>query len=172
MRQADEGLYAEVLRFKEALDTMFRAEGKTAVFVETCMFLQRASRTVIEVAALDEEMADECPVFFEKAMKDVEEWTQHRPVISTTGKGLRRSIPEGFPYVHVSWRGGGVLHVIEDERSFPQYFGMDTVAGMLGLPPHSFGRKDRKNSFETDRAAVMAFLKRWKPYDWTEELDG
>ena len=69
------------------------------------------------------------------ALLHAEEWTSNRKLIDTSGKGLRRVIPKGFAYFHVGWKGGGFVHPIEDEDEFPPSFGIDTAAGMLGLPP-------------------------------------
>ena len=105
-------------------------------------------------------------------MMEVEEWTSHKKVIDITGKGLRRCIPQGFPYFHVAWKGGGFAHVIEDENEFPPSFGVDIAAGMMGLPPERFGRKAQRPSFDEERKRVLKFVDEFEPYDWTQQLDG
>ena len=42
--------------------------------------------------------------------------------------------------------------------------------GMMELDPLRFGRK--KKAADYDKAAVMTFVKKWEPYDWTLALDG
>ena len=51
-----------------------------------------------------------------------ETWSTHKKIIPTTAqRGLRRSVPDNFPYFHVQWEspmcspGNGYAHVIEDE---------------------------------------------------------
>ena len=53
-------------------------------------------------------------------------------VIDTREKGLRRSVPKGFPYFSVSFgMGGGFAHVIEDEAQFPRHFGAEIIGFVL-----------------------------------------
>lgn len=49
---------------------------------------------------------------------------------------------------------------------------MNIAKGMLDLPPDRFGRKNQRVTFEDERVQVLSFLKAWKPFDWTVELDG
>lgn len=61
---------------------------------------------------------------------------------------------------------------------------MDTIAGVLGVDPPSFGGRGRERGGlgrsgghggageDEERRMVMAFLDKWKPFDWTAELDG
>lgn len=63
---------------------------------------------------------------------------------------------------------------------------MDTLAGVMGVDPPSFGGKGRGRKgggaaggggggaaeVEQEKKLVMAFLQRWKAFDWTSELDG
>ncbi|CAN0488016.1 unnamed protein product, partial [Hapterophycus canaliculatus] len=58
--------------------------------------------------------------------------------------GIRRAVPRGFPFFHVEWEDGGYAHIIEgEEAKFPRDFGVDTLAGVLGVDPPSFGGKGR-----------------------------
>jgi hypothetical protein len=57
-------------------------------------------------------------------MESDTQWSQHKKLIEATGKGIRRAVPKGFPYFHVSFAGEReYAHVIEDEEAFPHYFG-------------------------------------------------
>lgn len=69
------------------------------------------------------------------------------------------------------------------EGNFPRNFGVDTLAGVMGVDPPSFGGKERGRgrgsggsrglaADEQERKMVMDFLERWKKFDWTSELDG
>lgn len=73
-----------------------------------------------------------------------------------------------------------MLHVfVPQEAKFPRDFGVDTLAGVMGVDPPSFGGRGRgrgggsgRGGDEKERKEVMAFLERWKAFDWTSELDG
>jgi hypothetical protein len=87
--------------------------------------------------------ADQAPIYFkvissslpfflfhflnisQKAITESEsEWAQHKKLIDTRVKGLKRSVPKGFPYFAVEFSdGGGFAHVIEDEKSWKRDFG-------------------------------------------------
>ena len=81
-------------------------------------------------------------------------------------------MPPGFAYFAVGWRGGGLVHPIEDEAAFPPTFGIDIAAGMLGLPPGRFGRREQRRTFDDERRAVLDFLKVWEPFDFTAQMEG
>merc|ERR1712083_837279 len=96
--------------------------------------------------------------------------TNNKP-LSTKGKGLRRTMPKGFPYFFVEWDAPnqGVAQMIES-YDFRQDFVADCIAGMTGADPIRFQRK-KKFSSEQERRHILDFLEKWKKYDWTEQLD-
>ena len=82
---------------------------------------------------------------------------------------------QNFPYFHVSWKGGGYAHVIEDEAEWNREFGMEVCTGMMDMTAGRFGRRGNgrgRNDYEAERREVLSFLKDWEPFDWTQELDG
>lgn len=148
VREADEATYAELNTAKARLHAMYSAAGQDVLFLETVLPAALAGggpaagggggmprrHTRIDVIPMDREAALDAPLYFKKAMQDADQWATHTPVIDTAGKGLRGSIPPGFPYFWVSWRGGGYVHVIEEEdASFPADFGLSVCAGMMGV---------------------------------------
>ena len=154
------------------MHALFKSQGRDVIFLETATGLDdRRRHTCIECVPMDAEEGADAPIFFRKAILDSEEGT-NKQLIDTAGRGLRRSVPKGFAYFHVAWQGGGFVHPIEDETAFPRQFGIDTAAGMLGLPPAAFGRKEQRPQQEAERLAVLEFLKSWGPFDWTKSLDG
>ncbi|VDI21594.1 Hypothetical predicted protein, partial [Mytilus galloprovincialis] len=79
-------------------------------------------------------------------------------------------IPKGFPYFCVDFGNeGGFAHVIEDEQTFPYYFGREILGGMLDAEPQLW-RKPTKENFDDQRKKVLQFAEKWKPYDWTQKL--
>lgn len=162
-------------RFKGALQAMYSARGQDVLFLETSLHHHKRRHCRVEVIPMDAELARDAPLYFQKEINEAgEEWSTHRSsLIDTAGKGLRRCIPRGFPYFHVSWLGGGYVHVIEDEDAFPVNFGVDICAGMMGLPPGRWDRKGAKRrSFEEEKRAVLDFVAMWDPFDWTQQLEG
>lgn len=172
LTEADEEVYEEVNRFKGALHALYSSQGREVVFLETALNLSSSRHAIIDVIPMDKAEGEDAPLFFRKAIVDAEEWTTNKKLIDTAGRGLRKCIPKQFPYFHVAWKGGGFVHPVEDTETFPPNFGIDTAAGILGLPPSGFGRKEKRPQFETERIAILAFLKDWGPFDWTQKLDG
>ena len=64
-------------------------------------------------------------IFSQKAIDESEkEWAQNKKLVDLRKKDIRHSVPKGFPYFAVDFGlQGGYAHVIEDEQSFPAYFG-------------------------------------------------
>jgi len=166
VREVDEDTYDELNRWKAALHAMYAAEGEDVLFLETATHLgARRRHARIDVVPMDKEIAFDAPLFFRKAMSEAEEWTTNRQLIDTAGKGLRGSIPVGFPYFHVGWRGGGFVHPVDDEASFPAGFGLDVVAGMLGQAPSAFDRAGKglgaRHRDAAVKTAAAELRKRW-----------
>lgn len=131
-------------------------EPEPPVFCETVLDARpgRGRRTCVEVVPIPAEAAADAGIFFGKALTDAEEDPTHAAVIHTQGKGLRRCVPPGFPYAHVGWAGGGMVHPIEDARTFSPSLLLDVAAGLLGVPPAAFGRRDQARPVsEGSRAA-------------------
>lgn len=70
---------------------------------------------------------------FQKAIQESEsEWTQHKKLIDTSAKGLRRSIPPHFSYFYVQFGlQQGFAHVIEDHTKFPRFFGQVLIFSLF-----------------------------------------
>ena len=134
LRGADEAAFAEVNRFRAALHAAWSAIGMEPVFLETALCTGSGARShaIVHAVPLPLTIAQDAPLIFRQAFADVEEWTTHKAIIDTAGKGLRKSIPDGFSYVHVSWAGGGLVHPIERDDRWKKDWALDVVAGMLG----------------------------------------
>ena len=196
----DEEVWQEVYRFQQSLRDMFRKEGREVIFLETVTRTSRggaggglALQAKMEVIPVPRRVERDAPLFFKSALAEVaQEWgTRQKPIVLNEKKTLRNSVPKGFPYFYCGWEGGGYVQLIENEddgdddddggggsvgirasggsKSLSRDFGIDTVAGMMELDPIRFQRRQR--SSDGDRSAILQFVNKWKPFDWTLQLD-
>ena len=94
MTAANENVYDEVNMFKGALHKMFAAQDKDVIFLETAIQLHRRPHAVVEAVPVTKEAGMDAPIYFKKALQEIEEWTTHKKIINTAGKGLRKCVPE------------------------------------------------------------------------------
>lgn len=176
-RSVDDNVWDEIRNFKKCLLMMFAKQEKDVVFLETVMGLAKQTRhCLIECIPLPPDVAKQAPLYFKKAIDEAEdEWSQHnaKKLIDTSVKGLRHSIPKDFPYFHVEFGlKKGFVHVIDDESQFKSSFGINVVRGMLRLPAEDMHRQRQKHeSMDAQREAVVNFGREWDPFDWTKQLD-
>ena len=152
-----------------------------------------ALQAKMEVIPVPRRVERDAPLFFKSALAEVaQEWgTRQKPIVLNEKKTLRNAVPKGFPYFYCGWEGGGYVQLIENEddgdddidggggsvgirasggsKSLSRDFGIDTVAGMMELDPIRFQRRQR--SSDGDRSAILQFVNKWKPFDWTLQLD-
>jgi len=167
MTLVDEDAYREANAFKAALFQTFAQDEAEPLFLELGGKEGARNHGFVQCIPLPKNAAEDAPIFFHKALSEAEEWTTNKAIVDCAGRGLRGAVPPGFPYFHVGWRGGGYAHVIEDATTFPKDWGVDIAAGMLGLPPGGWGRKQNRTDSSQDAARVQAFYDKFKPFDPT-----
>ncbi|XP_076101771.1 CWF19-like protein 2 [Mytilus galloprovincialis] len=167
----DEDVWEEMQTFRKTLVKMFLEEDEDIVFMETSMRLKQHPHMFIECVPLPKETGDMAPIYFKKAIQEAEyEWSDNKKLVDLRGRNVRKAIPKGFPYFCVDFGNeGGFAHVIEDEQTFPYYFGREILGGMLDAEPQLW-RKPTKENFDDQRKKVLQFAEKWKPYDWTQKL--
>jgi len=167
----EENVWNEVKLFMLSLEKMFRSFNKEVVFCETVMQLKKKRHTIIECFSMSRDEFAQAPMYFKKAIQESEsEWSQHKKLIDTSEKGLRRSIPPHFPYFFVSFgTTKGYGHVIEESKKFSRFFGREVISGILQLSPDSYLRPKRQ-SIDDEKKRCKRFLDLWKNFDWTVQL--
>jgi len=169
----DEDVWDEIQAFRRALERMYGSQGRRGVYMETVIQLRKNKHTFVEAVPLPNDLADDAPMYFKKAIMEAdEEWAQNKKLLDTRTRDLRSTIPKGFPYFHVGFgEGGGFAHIVEDENKFPWYFGREVLAGMLDLNPNIFLHPKRLSP-EEERKQAQDLMKSFEPYDWTQQLEG
>jgi hypothetical protein len=162
----DEDVWAEIQKFRMSLTRLFAERDEDCVFMETAMNLSRHPHMCIECIPLPREVGDLAPIYFKKAIQESgSEWADNKKCIDISKKSIRNAVPKGFPYFTVDFgMQGGFAHVIEDEKTFPSYFGREIVGGMLNLNP-SVWRKPKPETFEDQCKKVLQFATQWKTYE-------
>lgn len=171
----DNNVWEEIRNFKKCLIMMFSKQDKEVIFLETVMGLaQQRRHCMVECIPLPCKIAKQAPLYFKKAIDEAEEeWSQHnaKKLIRTSEKGVRGSIPKGFPYFHVEFGlKDGYAHVIDDEKQFRSNLGLNVIRGMLRLPVEDMHGRRKQESVETQKQAVANFERVWQPFDWTKQL--
>ncbi|KAK3098520.1 hypothetical protein FSP39_020282 [Pinctada imbricata] len=168
----DEDVWNEIQMFRRGIVKMFEGMDQDIVFMETCMGLKHFPHMYLECIPMPKETGDLAPIYFKKAIQDAgPEWAQNKKLVDLSQRDIRRSVPKGFPYFAVDFgMQGGFAHVIEDERTFPRYFGREIVGGMVEAEPQLW-RKPHKENFDDQRKKVLQFADWWKPFDWTSNLN-
>ncbi|KAG8062530.1 hypothetical protein GUJ93_ZPchr0003g18568 [Zizania palustris] len=174
-RTVDRNAWEEFRNFKKCLLKMFSQQDKDVVFMETVISLAKQRRhCMIECIPIPSVVSNNAPMYFKKAIDEAEEeWTQHemKKLIPTKGN-LHQVIPENFAYFHVEFGlDRGFVHVIDDESKFSAGFGLNVIRGMLRLREEDMHRRQRHESMDNQKQAVANFMKDWKPFDWTKQLD-
>jgi hypothetical protein len=175
---AEEDVATELRNFQKCLIRMFAAQNLDVVFCETASSLHRSRHATIECVPMARRDASAAPSFFRQGLMEAEredEWAQHKKMIEVpSAKGLRKSVPDNFPYFFVQFGlGDGLLHIIDDRRDFGDQFARGVFTGLLELDPVELRmRSQRGESREEVNARVAQFAAQFKPYDWTAALRG
>ncbi|CAM9263616.1 unnamed protein product [Chrysoparadoxa australica] len=180
----DEEVWAEIEQFKASLRGMAAQSGKHIIFLETAYKVHDAQlrpHASIEAIPVIREVEMDAPLYFKAAMSEAgEDWGVHKRVIPLKTEGIRRSVPKDFAYFMCEWNGGltgsltslftggGYAHIIESDSAFSATFGIDTVAGIMGVDPPKFNRsKAGGPDGKEQQVEVLAFKESYKPHDWT-----
>lgn len=170
----DENVWTEIRRFQSSLNALFQQQGKGVLYLETVLPTSSFWQTKLEVVPVPQRQWSEASLYFKSSLSEMaQEHGTHQKLMHTSAtKPLTRTIPaKNFSYFYMEYDvNAGFVQLIE-ETNFPKDFGLDTVAGMLGMDPVRFRRK-QSSSDEEEKQYVSRFTQLWKEHDWTRELDG
>ena len=172
--ECDEDEWEELRNFQKSLTRYYGSLGKGVIFYETA--IKPTAHAALVAIPLAHHLVDTAPAYFKEAILAADEqWSQHRPLISTLdeGKGaFRKSMPATLPYFHVWFNlDGGMGHVVEDEGKWPRgdLFAREVVGGMLGVGGEVV-RKQGRWGAGTEKGRVEKFRGGWGKWDWTRVL--
>jgi len=159
---ADEEVWDEAQELRRNLTRMFAENDEDCVFFECVKGLNRHPHTIVHCVPVSKEVGEMLPMYYKKAILESEsEWSHNIKLVDFGKKGLRRSIPKGLPYFSVDFGvDSGFGHVIEDEREFDSYFGLEVVGGLMDVEPRKW-LKQQHESFAEQSQKVLRFQKMW-----------
>ncbi|KAJ3081426.1 hypothetical protein HK102_002350 [Quaeritorhiza haematococci] len=174
--ECEDDVWDEIRNFMKCLISMFanEKESRGVVFMEQVVSFKKQRHTVVECIPVPIDQWEVVPGFFKEAILNAdEEWSQHKKIIDTSRQGgIRRSMVKNLPYFHIWFdpnRGYG--HVIEDEESWPSWFGKEILAGMMDIPPDKWRRPRTVNpNSKEGMERLQQFRKAFDPFDWTKML--
>ncbi|EFC40521.1 predicted protein [Naegleria gruberi] len=178
IRETDEDVYDEIMKFKLALKKLFVEQGRDIIFIETVTqySMKHEKHAFIECIPVSEQQMEVAPSYFKNAILELgntaynlsaSEWSDNKRFIETKGKGIHRSIPKGFPYFHVEFGvNGGFAHPISDE-DFSFVFGKEVLCGIMKKTPNE--AKLRAPRFEEEKQNAQKFSQQYSKYDFLKQ---
>jgi Protein similar to CwfJ C-terminus 2/Protein similar to CwfJ C-terminus 1 len=167
---------APFVKAQQCLISCVHTQGKQCLFLETAVKVRDMNtHAMMECIPVSADAFARAPLVFRQEIGEAEsEWSQHhmKRLLDTSEKGLRRSVPESFPYFHVQFGyRQGVAHVIDDEGKWQRGFGRSVVVGLLGNREEDMFRRAQRDDVAAQEANKAAFLDTWDAFDWTKQLD-
>jgi hypothetical protein len=182
----DEEVWYEINRFQSSLSQLYAKSKKKLIFLETVSRTSSSGGTLqcrMEIIPVSSRVEADAPFYFKSSLEEMaQEWGTHqKPIVLGSKKTLRNAVPKNFPYFYCGWEDGGYVQLIEGEddglggsgegeKNRYRDFGLDTVAGMMGMDPYRMRKKDL--GMEEEKRGILKFCEGWKEVDWTTELDG
>lgn len=173
IRESPEEDYAEVRNYKKSLIQYFDSQNKSIIFLEFAVNVDKSPHAFIECFVMNNKVFKTAPSFFTQELNSMgSEWSTHRKVIPISREkgGLRKQIPENFPYFFVDFGlDSGMAHIIEKENEFNKQNIYDVICSILGQDPIT-----AKNTRNVERDDLIRnkkrFMKEFIDFDWSETL--
>ncbi|CAG81295.1 YALI0D21186p [Yarrowia lipolytica CLIB122] len=173
--ECDSDEWEEIRNFQKCLAVMYMSMGLGVCFYENAARPWLFPHAHIVCIPVPLDLTNDISPFFQEAFLTSDtEWSQHRKVIQTGGKGklgFQTSIAKEAPYVHV-WLtiDGGVGHIVEDANKWPKddRFAREVISGLLRCPVEL---AKRTVTWGEDKEMRAKFVTKWDKYDWTKQLE-
>jgi len=180
----DETMEEELAYFQQHITRLYASldPPHTPLYIETVTHRQQRRHTQLHCIPLTSDEDADAAIIVRQAMAEVEgDWCTHRPVIDVkpgSGHGVRRAVPDGFPYCYIALGGAGkgglaagYVHVIEREEKWDGEWALDVVRGIKGQDSRG-GRRGAggRESRVVEAERVQKFKQLWQPFDWTAKL--
>lgn len=173
IREAPEEDYQEVRNYLKSMIQCFDKFDKSLLFIETAYGFDKSPHGRIEAFVIRNKDFKTAPSYFTKEINDMDgDWSTHRKIIyiKKDKGGLRKQIPENFPYFFVDFGlDDGMAHIIEKEKEFDRKILYEIVATIMGkdmLESKSAKTVSRDELFRNKRN----FIKEFEEFDWAETL--
>ena len=171
--ECDDDEQQEIRNFMKALTRMLDSLGLAVMFYENNARPYKKSHCAIECVPIPRKYTNMIPKYWEEAILGAdEEWSQHRPLIHTTGNTFFKKMSSAMAYFHVWFDlNGGLGHIIEDDKRWPKddLFGREVIGSILGLDIDVWRRKGTWDG-DSNSKVEKTFRSVWNRWDWTKAL--
>lgn len=163
----EDGIWTELRNFKKCLLSLAASIERTVVFLETATLASRQRcHAIVDAVFLPRTLRLDPKTFYSRALRE-EGGLEEAKIIDTSAKGLRKSIPRGFPYAYVDFRlDQGLARVLDENgsQSRGDYL-IELTADLFGLERHEW-----RHSHKVAPEVSAKFRKLYEPFDWTKLL--
>ena len=142
----DEDFLEEYKNCKYVITEKVKEFNYDVVFMEMAKNLGQRKHVVIDCVPVPRDDASMLPAYFKKAIQECDvEWSNNKKLIDTSTKGLHKSVPIGMPFFSIEFGvDGGYAHVLEEEKYFSRYFGLEIVGGVLEAAPNLWRNPEKE----------------------------
>lgn len=167
------GIQSECEKYIDLLRGMWKAKGYRCIIMETYFrdcrptkpeFTSYGNHFQIHCLPIKEKYYERARMSFKQALQDCEqEWSMNKKLIVTDNRRIQRYLPEGLSYFWVCFDEltNGFAHVIENERRFSRFFGLEVLSGLLNKdfnPMQLATKATYREAFERSRDFKLEFL--------------
>lgn len=130
--------------YMKSLSRMWRVDGDHCIMMETYLRDRRPNKGEttscgrhfkVHCIPIKSKYLERARMSFKQSIQECEgEWSLNKKLLSADGRRIQRCLPKGLSYFWVCFDDltNGFAHVIENEREFSRFFGLEVLASVLG----------------------------------------